>query len=792
MDELAPDVSDGEGPQHGQLQFRLLVDSVRDCAIYLLDTAGFVKSWNLGAERIKGYAAPEILGRHFSVFYTDRDRAAGEPVRALAAAASAGRYVTEAIRIRKDGSPFWADVVITAVRDEGGTLLGFAKITRDITERRQSDEQSALLTGIFDYNPDGVAIIDADGRIVKANDQLARLFGYEREALLGAAIEILLPERFRNNHVRRRGAFFASPRAREMGTGLELYGRRADGSEFPVDVLIGPIRGGIETLGIAIVRDATARREAAAAAAEDQRRRATLEERARAAEAMRETSETLSTVIEASPLAVFAIDRDENVSIWNPAAEKIYGWAAADVLGLPWQRIADATAVRDTSRPSSMLDRARKEGGFHNVEIRRLRRDGTKMDLNISAAVLRDSAGGENGVLFIADDITRRNQAEEQLRQAQKMEVVGQLTGGMAHDFNNLLSVVIGNLDLLRPWIGQDGESRELLDDALAAAMRGAELTRRLLAFSRRQPMTPQHVSLNERVSDMVKLLERTLGENIEISLDLAADLWPVVVDPAQLEASLINLATNARDAMASGGRLMVAAANRTLDADYVAAHPDAAAGDYAVLQMSDTGSGMTPEVLRRIFEPFFTTKAPGRGTGLGLSMVFGFMKQSGGHINVYSEPGGGTTFRLYLPRAVDVRDDARAPPPAAALRGNGETVLAVEDNESLRRLVVRQIRDLGYRAIEASSAEAALAILAKEPVDLLFTDIVMPGTMDGFGLAHRVCALWPSVRLVLTSGFPEVKLTENRGALPQSVRLLIKPYRREELAQVLRQVLGA
>jgi CheY-like chemotaxis protein len=368
------------------------------------------------------------------------------------------------------------------------------------------------------------------------------------------------------------------------------------------------------------------------------------------------------------------------------------------------------------------------------------------------------------------------------------MEAIGQLTGGLAHDFNNLLGIIIGNLDLLRDLHRGDSDADEFASEALQAALRGADLTRRLLAFARRQPLQPQSIDVNELVAGTTKLLRRTLGEAIEITLELGDDLWSIIADPAQLEASLANLATNARDAMPRGGRLMIATSNRHLDADYAAEHPEVTAGDYVLIEMSDTGTGMPPDVMRRIFEPFYTTKERDKGTGLGLSMVFGFLKQSGGHINVYSEEGVGTTFRLYLPRAAAAAP-GRERAPSALARGGGEVVLAVEDNASLRRVVVRQLKELGYSVLEAETAISALALLEREKVDLLFTDIVMPGDCDGFELARTALTRWPGIKVVLTSGFPEAKLNGRLGGTPDA-RLLSKPYRKEDLARVLREVL--
>jgi two-component system, cell cycle sensor histidine kinase and response regulator CckA len=293
---------------------------------------------------------------------------------------------------------------------------------------------------------------------------------------------------------------------------------------------------------------------------------------------------------------------------------------------------------------------------------------------------------------------------------------------------------------------------------------------------------------VNKLVKDTVKLLRRLIGEDVQVELTLADGVWPVVVDPAQLEASLANLATNARDAMPHGGRLIITTANRNLDADYAAEHLDVVPGDYVMIEVTDTGSGMSAETMTRIFEPFFTTKEPGKGTGLGLSMVFGFLRQSGGHVNVYSEVGEGTTFRLYLPRDASAVVEAEPAATAAAPPGTGETILVVEDNPAMRRVTIRQLRELGYRILECERAAEALDVLQRERVDLLFTDIVMPGGLDGLELAHLAHERWPTLKIVLTSGFPQARV--DAGELG-NLRLLSKPYHREELAAALREALG-
>ncbi|MBV8775951.1 MAG: MASE4 domain-containing protein, partial [Alphaproteobacteria bacterium] len=388
-------------------------------------------------------------------------------------------------------------------------------------------------------------------------------------------------------------------------------------------------------------------------------------------------------------------------------------------------------------------------------------------------------------------ETAERQRTEAELHQAQKMEALGQLTGGLAHDFNNHLGIIVGNLDLLRDGGSLGAEQQELVDDALSAAFNGAELTRRLLAFARRQPLRPARIEVNRLVEQITKLLRRTLGEKIEIRLALDPAVSPVVADPAQLETAIANLANNARDAMPGAGRLTIATASRHLDEDYAAEHLDVRPGPYVLIEVSDTGTGMAPETAARVFEPFFTTKEPGKGTGLGLSMVFGFIKQSGGHINVYSESGHGTTFRLYLPPGETVAEPAAPAPEVEFPRGSGERVLVVEDNCSLRAVVVRQLVELGYAATEADDAAAALALLdAGESYDVLLSDVVMPGPIDGFALAEQFTDRRPGVKVLLTSGFPDGRLAEI-GDLDSGLRLLSKPYRKRDLARVLREVLA-
>ena len=398
---------------------------------------------------------------------------------------------------------------------------------------------------------------------------------------------------------------------------------------------------------------------------------------------------------------------------------------------------------------------------------------------------------GKTHIMATARDVTALREAEIQLRQAQKMESVGQLTGGVAHDFNNLLTVIIGRLDATVDRIPAD--FRPAIESALAAAERGAGLVRQMLAFSRRQVLAPGPVDLNDLTMGMEDLLRRTLGEDVEFEVELRRDLWAAVADRGQVENALLNLAINARDAMPTGGKLTIETDNKNLDADYATHNAEVTPGDYVMLAVTDTGTGMPPEVVERAFEPFFTTKGIGKGSGLGLSMIYGFAKQSRGHLKIYSELGHGTTVRLYLPRNVaEVVPDKELPAETTEHPRGGETILVVEDDELVRSFAVSQLRDLGYRVIEAADARRAGEILAGgESIDLLFTDVVMPGGMTGRQLGDMAKLSRPRLKVLYTSGYTENSIV-HQGKLDPGVIFLSKPFRRRDLARKIREALDA
>jgi signal transduction histidine kinase len=395
----------------------------------------------------------------------------------------------------------------------------------------------------------------------------------------------------------------------------------------------------------------------------------------------------------------------------------------------------------------------------------------------------------------VAAEIARRSEAEEALRQAQKMETLGQLTGGVAHDFNNLLQIVTGNLEILERSLPEgSARLRRSAENAMKGAARASVLTQRLLAFSRRQPLDPKPVSLNKLVAGMSELLHRTLGETIEVETVLASGLWNVEADPNQLENALLNLAVNARDAMPDGGKLTIETANTHLDRGYVALNSEVSPGQYVVVCVSDTGSGMDQQTLERVFEPFFTTKDVGKGTGLGLSMVYGFVKQSGGHVKIYSEPGEGTTVKIYLPRLRGALEEKEEETPALIPEGSqAETILVCEDDDDVRAYSVEVLRELGYRVLEAHDGPSALRLLERQDgqVDLLFTDVVLPGGMMGNVLAEKARVVRPGLKVLFTTGYARNAIVHH-GRLDPGVELITKPFAYAELAARIRDLLDA
>ncbi|WP_376987435.1 PAS domain S-box protein [Bosea sp. R86505] len=500
----------------------------------------------------------------------------------------------------------------------------------------------------------------------------------------------------------------------------------------------------------------------------------------------------LRSILDTVPEAMVVIDESGTITSFSAAAEKLFGFATSEVLG---RNVRMLMPQPDRDAHDGYMERYLETGQRRIIGYGRVvtgqKKDGTEFPMELAIGEAR--AAGRRIFTGFIRDLTSRHRIEEELRQAHKMEAVGQLTGGIAHDFNNLLTVVSGNLEMIERRLTDD-RARALLREAQSAAEDGAKLTAQLLAFGRKQPLNAKRADIGQLVSRFSDLLRRALGETIELRMIVSGSPGPALVDASQLQNALLNLALNARDAMPRGGRLTVEISAAKLDSDYASMYPEVRTGSYVLISITDTGAGMSPEVRKRAFEPFFTTKGVGAGTGLGLSMVYGFTKQSGGHVQLYSEVGQGTSVRLFLPVAQAasaevsaVPDAAHEPPPS--LPGGTETILVVEDDARVRRVAVARLEDMGYRVLQAETAAEALPMLAAHPqVALLFTDIVMPGGMSGDELAHEARRQRSDLKIILTSGFAEPSVAVREFAAEAS--WLKKPYSAMELAVRIRELL--
>jgi PAS domain S-box-containing protein len=526
--------------------------------------------------------------------------------------------------------------------------------------------------------------------------------------------------------------------------------------------------------------------------------RTELANRERHEQLLRESEERFRLLVAGvKDYAIFRLDPQGYITSWNAGAERIKGYTANEIIGQHFS-IFYTDEDRKAEVPRKVLETAVREGKYE-AEAVRMRKGGTRFFAHVVIDPLRDESGRLVGFAKITRDVTRQHQqqleleaARTALAQSQKMEALGQLSGGIAHDFNNLLHVIKNAAAILDRRLPESApEISSALDMIKRSANRAAELTHRLLAFSRRQPLQPQRVDPQKLVRDMEPLLKSALGASIGLQID-AKPVWPVSADPGQLETAILNLAVNARDAMSSGGTLTVETTNAYLDEEYVATHEEAKPGEYALISVTDTGAGMAPEVIAKAFEPFFTTKEIGQGTGLGLSQVYGFIQQSGGYVDIDSEVGRGTTIRLYLPRLTATMPEV-APPIERATTGPAtETILLVEDEQDVRLFTAAVLSEHGYRVLTAADASSALAVLASNhKVDLLFTDVGLPNGVDGRQLVDEAHKRWPQLKVLFTTGYARSGIV-HYGQLDPGIQLIVKPFSESSLANRVRKVLDA
>lgn len=786
----------------------LLLDSIRDYAIFMLDPEGYVRTWNAGAKAIKGYEASEIIGQHFSMFSAEgleSDRRAAS-LDQLARAEREGRCEHSGWRVRKDGSVFWAHIIITPVRAPDGRLLGFAKVTRDLTDRkdaelelqrahdelerrvesrtaeleRANDElrseivrreaaeaarrrieqrfQRLVKSGVV-----GVVTVERNGAVLEANDEFLDVIGYSREDLAEGRIHqtmFNLPEWRKVDDVARE-----EMKSHGFVRAYEKEYVRKDGSRVPV--LVG---GSFvdEERAMAVVIDLRQQREV---------------ERDR--DLMRARLEALHR----SPVIGLVYARAPNIIEYaNDAFLRILGYTREDfdnglVLG---EKLTPPEWLHTNLAAGKQIE----ERGFADAwEKEYFRKDGTRVPVLVGATQTVDGSV----VSFVADLSSQKRaegslrKAEDQLRQLQKMDAVGRLAGGVAHDFNNMLSVILSYAELIYRQLSPQDPMRAEADEIRNAARRAGELTHQLLLLSRHQTVEPRVLDINEVLLRIEKMLRRVVGEDIALTTLAGSALGLIKVDPVHIEQVILNLVVNARDAMPSGGRLTIETQNVALDDRYAFEHVGTKTGEYVMLAVSDTGVGMDRALQSRIFEPFFTTKAAGKGTGMGLAIVFGIAQQAGGHVWVYSEPGQGTTFKVYFPRVNEERSDSPVEEKRASAGGH-ETILLVEDQDQVRGVARDILTRAGYHVIEARNPGEA--ILANEQhrgsIHLLLTDVVMP-QLSGPELAQRISR--PGMAVLFMSGYTDEGVVRH-GMLDKSTRFLQKPFSPDSLTRKVRQVL--
>jgi PAS domain S-box-containing protein len=636
-----------------------------------------------------------------------------------------------------------------------------------------------LSSDLLETLPDAIVAVDHSGTIVQINSQTQELFGYDRDQLIGQKIEMLVPDRYRRQHQHHRKNFAEVPKTRRMGADLDLYGRRRNGSEFPVEISLSPVSTEQGTFVLSAIRDIGDRKRIA-----EELRRANEELHRKTAEQLGEYRARLASIIDSSEDAILSKDLNGIITSWNRGAEHTYGYAPEEAIG---KHISLLTPSDRTEEIPEILGKIGRGETVDHHESVRVTKDGRQLNVSISVSPLRDTTDKIVGASVIARDITAQKRSEGQLRQAQKMEAIGRLAGGVAHDFNNILGIINACTEFLRDRIDPAAEPSLYVENIKKASDRGRALTKQLLAFSRTSAIQPRVLDLNERLRDISKLLRPLLGDDVEILIVPKSASAVIEADPGQLDQIVVNLAVNARDAMPRGGKFILETGLVKLDEDFAEQHQAMAAGKYILLTVSDTGTGMDETTISRIFEPFFTTKGTGKGTGLGLATVYGIVKQSAGHILVYSEPGHGTTFKIYLPSAehkIGIGSDAEVE--TVSPKRRAATILLVEDDDIMRSLTRQLLQEHGYTVVEADDGKSALEWAESHPipVDLLLTDVVMR-RMSGPELVERLHTSRSDLKVVYMSGYTGELIAE-REMVKRGITLLEKPFTRTALLNTI------
>jgi PAS domain S-box-containing protein len=661
-------------------------------------------------------------------------------------------------------------VLQSSLAEHPGFLFDGSSLVHTAGDSPTFGTNNSTFEQLLEAAPDAIVGVDSEGRIVLVNSQTEALFDYAREDLLGELVEVLVPERFREIHPKHRNGYFAEPRTRPMGAGLELYGRRRDGTEFPAEISLSSIETENGRLATAAIRDVSGRRMA---------------------------ERKFEQFVEFAPDAIVGVAPTGEIALINQQAEALFGYGRDELIGqLVEMLVPERFREVHPGHRGSYFNQPRTRPMGSGSELYAVRKDGTEFPAEISLSYIET----EEGILATAAvrDISERAESEreralqEQLAQSQRLESVGQLAGGIAHDFNNILGVIMNYAEFVGDELPEGSQASQDVEEIRRAAERAAALTRQLLIFSRREVVKPELLYLRDVVSELENLLRRALGERVELVTRFGKDRCGFEADPGQIEQVLVNLAVNARDAMPDGGRLVIEVDKATLDAEYTGPHSDIEPGTYVRLKVSDTGTGMDRETVRRAVEPFFTTKGKGEGTGLGLATVYGIVTGAGGRIDIYSEVGMGTTVKIHLPASAEAPGEAK-PRLQHRPSGRGEVILVVEDEPDVRRMAERILTKGGYSVIGADGGDEAVDICRQpgQSIHMLLTDVIMPG-MLGTELVKVVKAIRPELGVVFMSGYSHEVLAPGALAEQGANAFIEKPFNASDLLQAVHDLLDA
>jgi PAS domain S-box-containing protein len=742
--------------------YRTLVESAPD-GIVIVGPEGRIVVVNAQTEKLFGYDRAELMNKPIEMLIPERFRGKHRGHRAGFMSSPQLRPMGAGLELhglRKDGVEFPVEISLSSVQTPNGLLV--SAVVRDITDRKRVEE---LFRGLLDSAPDAMVVVSAQGDVVLVNSQTEKLFGYKREELLGQPVEVLIPERFWNQHRHHRSSYSGHPQFRPMGVGLELYGIRKDGTEFPLEISLSPQQTKDGVLISSTIRDIT--------------------DRKKIENALRQSEASFRALVEGN-YGVCRVGLDGSLLMVNqPLVEFLAYDSQAELLSL--NLAVDVFPVGEFS--VSLFNPPGRNKQFARIESRWKRKDGKLINVELSGRVISDDTETPVCVEILVEDVSRQRGMEQRLRHVQKMEAIGRLAGGIAHDFNNVLGVVFGYCSMLMDKLGPESELYPLAAHIGKSVQRGATLTRQLLAFSRQQVLQPRVIDINAHLKGFEGLLRRVIGEDIQLMVTPYGTELLMRADPDQLEQVIMNLVVNARDAMPSGGRLTIETGELLVDEEYCNRNAEARPGEYVMIAITDTGCGMDSATLARIFEPFFTTKEHGKGTGLGLATVYGIVKQSGGHVTVYSEVGHGTTIKILMPRTQDKATQPGSIQNESGAQCGTETILLVEDEEALRGVMKLYLQNKGYSVLDAGDPEKATELAKNKPSpDLLITDVVLPQT-SGVKLAERLTRLYPKMRVLYVSGYTADAITHH-GAHNSDFVFLSKPFSLNTLGGKVRSAL--